>query len=237
MLNLSKNIKRKAFTLAELLIALGVIGLLTAILMPIVSGLMPNQNALMAKKAYYTTETVISSLMNDPYCYPKIRARVGLDDGLGYKKCAKWGGEENKDSLTTPDSSKKLVTLFADKLDIKDSISNYAFKTKDGMIWSFNSTASKFKPNDPNSSIILIVDVNGNDGPNCGQTKQCPKCPDTARTDGFDRFAMRIYARGRIKILDGWAVMAAKVDKKLVGKEEAINCIETNGESAENKCE
>lgn len=71
MFGFMKKIKRKAFTLSELLIALGVIGVLTAIVMPIVFSLAPDQNTLMAKRAFYTTETVISNLMNDNLCYPK----------------------------------------------------------------------------------------------------------------------------------------------------------------------
>ena len=42
----------KAFTLSELLIALGVIGILCAILLPVIFNLMPNQNTMMAKRAY-----------------------------------------------------------------------------------------------------------------------------------------------------------------------------------------
>ena len=90
------NTKKKAFTLSELLIALGVIGILTAILMPIVFSLAPDQNALMAKRAFYTTETIISDLLNDSSCYPKILSRAGLDDGLGYYKCKNGAGTKIK---------------------------------------------------------------------------------------------------------------------------------------------
>ncbi|MDY6359532.1 MAG: prepilin-type N-terminal cleavage/methylation domain-containing protein, partial [Cyanobacteriota bacterium] len=66
---------KKAFTLSELLIALGVIAILTAISMPIIHNLLPDQNVVMAKRAFYTTETIISDLLNYQYCYPKQRAR------------------------------------------------------------------------------------------------------------------------------------------------------------------
>ncbi|MDY6309835.1 MAG: prepilin-type N-terminal cleavage/methylation domain-containing protein, partial [Cyanobacteriota bacterium] len=46
---------KKAFTLSELLIALGVIAILTAISMPIIHNLLPDQNVVMAKRAFYTT--------------------------------------------------------------------------------------------------------------------------------------------------------------------------------------
>ncbi|MDY6309889.1 MAG: prepilin-type N-terminal cleavage/methylation domain-containing protein, partial [Cyanobacteriota bacterium] len=41
-----------AFTLSELLIALGVIAILTAISMPIIHNLLPDQNVVMAKRAF-----------------------------------------------------------------------------------------------------------------------------------------------------------------------------------------
>ena len=217
-----KNIKRKAFTLSELLIALGVIGVLTAIVMPIVFNLMPDQNVLMAKRAFYATEMVISDLMNDSYCYPKLNSRVGLDDGYGYARCKKWGGEENKGSLTNEDSTKKLITLFTDKLDIKGNVdfNNKTFKTKDGIVWKFSDF--NFANNDPDSYVLLTVDVNGDKDPNCGQINASGKCTDKNRKHGFDKFTMRIFARGRIQILDCWAILAVRTDKKLVGKEEAV---------------
>jgi len=238
MFKFINNIKKKAFTLSELLIALGVIGILTAILMPIVFSLAPDQNVLMAKRAFYTTETVISDLLNDPSCYPKILSRAGLDDGLGYNKCKKWGGEENKDSLTSENSADKLVTLFADRLDIKGSITTEgntkSFKTKDGMKWTFSHF--NFANNVPESYVLLTVDVNGDKDPNCGQASTSGKCKENNRTNGFDKFTMRIFARGRIQIIDCWAVMAAKVDKKLVGDDDVTNCNKTDSGTSKEEC-
>jgi len=239
MFGFIKGIKRNAFTLTELLIALGVIGVLTAIIMPIVFNLMPDQNALMAKRAFYTTETVISDLLNDNYCYPKILSRSGLDDGLGYAKCKKWGGEENTGALSNEDSATKLVTLFADKLDIRGSITNQngkkTFQTKDGMVWTFSHF--NFVANKPDSYVLLTVDVNGAKDPNCGQSSTSGQCMDKNKKQGFDRFTMRIFARGRIQLIDCWAIMATKIDKKLVGKEDAV-CNESQDSGTENEeCE
>ena len=217
-----KNIKKNAFTLAELLIALGVIGILTAIAIPIVFSLAPDQNVLMAKRAFFTTETVISNLLNDPNCYPKILSRSGLDDGLGYAKCNKYGGKDNPSKLSIDDASEKLVTLFTNELDLKGEIkkegTKYSFTTKDGIKWTFSDF--NFTANDPDSYVLLTADVNGNKDPNCGQYSASGQCSDKNRTKGFDKFTMKIFARGKIQIIDCWAVMAMKIDKKLVGKED-----------------
>lgn len=224
MFGFMKQIKRKAFTLTELLIALGVIGVLTAILMPIVFSLRPDQNTLMAKRAFYTTETIISDLLNDNFCYPRMSSRVGLDDGMGRSKCKKWGGEENTDAINNENAPAKLVTLFADKLDLKVpiSVTDTSFQTKDGMIWTFSNF--NLEANNADSYALLTVDVNGDKDPNCGQTPASGVCIDSTRENGFDKFTMRIFARGRIQILDCWAVKAVKIDKKLVGKDDNVNC-------------
>ena len=82
----------KAFTLTELLIALGVVAILCAVLMPVVNSLRPNQNILMAKRAYYTVQSVVSELINDDSCYPDKTLsvsdpRVGFDDYYGMEAC------------------------------------------------------------------------------------------------------------------------------------------------------
>ena len=70
---------KKGFTLAELLIALAVIGILISILLPVISNVMPDQNALMAKRAYHAVQSVTSSLINDEACYPNKVYAMGED--------------------------------------------------------------------------------------------------------------------------------------------------------------
>ncbi|MDY6382629.1 MAG: prepilin-type N-terminal cleavage/methylation domain-containing protein, partial [Cyanobacteriota bacterium] len=55
IIHIKTDNKIGAFTLSELLIALGVIAILTAISMPIIHNLLPDQNVVMAKRAFYTT--------------------------------------------------------------------------------------------------------------------------------------------------------------------------------------
>ena len=220
--NDSNFFKRRAFTLSELLIALGVIGVLTAVLMPIIFSLAPNQNVLMAKRAFYTIETIVSDMLNDPNCYPKINARVGFDDGLGYAKCDKYGGKDNPSKLGANNPSEKFITLFTDRLDLKkvettegDSDSTYI--TKDGMEWRFKNL--NFQPAQADSYGIITVDVNSSKhSPNCGDSTGTGKC-EKENAKSFDKFSVRVLARGKIQMLDCWAAKAVQTDKKLVGKD------------------
>lgn len=60
---------KKAFTLAEIMIVLTVIGILTAILMPIAMQSAPDENVLKFKKANATLGTVIRELVNSDKYY------------------------------------------------------------------------------------------------------------------------------------------------------------------------
>ena len=88
---------KKAFTLTELLIAVGVVGVLAVILMPVITNMMPDQNAIMAKRAYYTVQNVVSDMINNGECYPDTSKaaddsvrRIGFDDGYYYPNCENW---------------------------------------------------------------------------------------------------------------------------------------------------
>jgi len=62
-------VKQKAFTLAEIMIVLSVIAVLTAILLPAARNAMPNENVLKFKKAHNALHTAISELVNSDKYY------------------------------------------------------------------------------------------------------------------------------------------------------------------------
>ncbi len=192
----------KAFTITEILVALAVIGVLTAALMPIIHSLVPNQNVLMAKKTFYTIESVVSGIINDTGCYPQIRQRVGFQDGKGYRKCTLWGSSKSESA------NDKFKTLFKDKM----GASSDNFTTSDGVRW----VISNVNFGSSNGNALIIVDVNGNKGPDCGQDSSSTACTD-GRTKGFDKYSVEIYANGKINIKDGWVKDAVKTDAKIVG--------------------
>ncbi len=183
---------------------------------------MPKQNKVMAKRAYYAAQAVVSDLINDDKCYPdKTSAsgssyRAGFDDGYGYKNCKLWGGEENTGTIESEgDKSVKFKTLFRDKLGLSGN--GDTFTTPEGMSWSF-SGGTGFSTSSPTSNgLYLVVDVNGSDEPNCSDTAlaSVTVCADTSIKD-FDQFVMRIYTTGKIEIVGDWAEDAVQVNNALV---------------------
>lgn len=208
-----------AFTLTELLVALGVVAILCAILMPVIFNLIPNQNTIMAKRAYYTIQTIVSELINDEACYPDKTSsvtdrRIGFDDGAGTANCLEWT------NTGSTDSAGKFKTLFRDKLGLDGSADD--FDTADGIQWKFSNAAFN-SGNTTGGSIKLSVDVNGEEDPNCSNTNNYntelgsggSNC--SSRKSGFDRFQVTIYGNGKVEInsSDKWAIEAVKVSKSL----------------------
>ena len=229
------KLNKSAFTLAELLVALAVIGILIAILMPLIMNIMPNQKVVMAKRAHYTIETAVSNLLNDSACYPDEDDRVGLANGWGYADCDLWGGTLNQGTITTEgNAGEKFATLFKEQLQLvknSDRVSSegnpkYNFKTKDGMNWGIQFTAMPWNlANERNvtpGNITIAVDVNGNEeGPNAGDSPYCT----VAFPDGnnscykqnereYDVALFYVNADGAVSAV-GWAKDAINVNKKI----------------------
>ena len=220
----------KAFTLTELLIALGVIGILCAILLPVIFNLLPNQNTLMAKRAYYMVQTVVAEMINDEACYPDLTnavdKRIGFDDGYGYANCLLWGGESATASYieTEQNPSTKFATLFTDKVETSDasvSGTETTFTTK-GMNWKINTNAINTKGYKPNANIYITVDVNGTgdkNRPNCGQSTYSTAlgtvCTEAQKNP--DIFTMVVRTDGKITIGNGFVGKEHKFLDELVG--------------------
>ncbi|MBR1425761.1 type II secretion system protein [bacterium] len=195
---------KSAFTLSEILIAIGVVGVLAAVLLPIVHRLIPNQNILMARRAFGKAQAAVYDLINDTNCYPdKTRdssnSKIGFDDGAGYAKCVKWNASAQDNYCD------KFATLFANKLSVSIDECGRPFTTDDGITWepeSFNN----------DGSMVITIDVNGPDkGPNCSRKV------GTTCTSNWDIFQIKINPNGKMEIGQQWARNAVKVDQDFIG--------------------
>lgn len=140
-----KKITKKAFTMAEVLMVLAVLGIIAAILIPAIATLKPDQNRVMFKKAYYLTERLIAEIINDEELYTTGSSAsnannndVGfVNDGAVLKSdgsgdCQQYADPKNPNSQTICAGgrvasmkasvngvpSNKLCLLFADRLNL-----------------------------------------------------------------------------------------------------------------------
>ena len=234
--------KKSGFTLSELMIALTVLGLLCAALLPTIMKTMPNQNKIMMKRAYYTTSNIVSDMINNPNLYPMIDSDGNETVGFDNTDPVTYGGKTYGGTTPTNDGHgafAKFIDLFSAHLNTDGEIDDEcpsesydpenppispggssgweycrSFTTPDGIAWDLRTT---HKVETFSTTTVITVDVNGANKPNCmqGDSNADTKCKD--RTKNFDRFSMIIKDDGTIEIPENqtWVREALQVSSSL----------------------
>ncbi len=200
----------KGFTLTELMVALAVIGILVAVVTPAIMKTRPNKNKMMIKKSFYTTEQIVSSLINDERLYPDMRDACGegvvpsttdiyCAYGFDYTESVEYEGE-------TYSGDKKFAELFKSRLNVKKEESGndgLVFTTTDGVEWDLTGlkgawpkgqAPGKFSGSTaPSNTGTILIDV---DGPNSGVNKR----QKDSDADSFDQYEIQILSNGKMRI-------------------------------------
>lgn len=181
---------KKGFTIAEVFIALAIVGALTVILFPVVQKSSPDQNKIMLRKTFNTLSQAVSNMSYDDVNYPETPEGTTTDTGQSVPP-----GFNNQSGSYT--AGTKFCTLLAQQLntigpvDCAKSVTCNTvtstwgtFTTADGVDWRIyegpgtvckrtctdsecNTTFPINRSNHAYQSKI-IVDVNGSaKGPNC----------------------------------------------------------------------
>ena len=232
--------KKTAFTLSELMIALTVLGILCATVLPAILRTMPNQNKIMMKRAYYTTANIVSDMINDANLYAPVDnngttgVRFNNTDEVTY-------AGQNYGGTNIQDKAAKFIGLFAVHLNVDGEIEDECpavtidpdappsiapggqsyrkicrlFTTPDGINWDLRT---KYHPEGFGANThVITVDVNGDKKPNCLQGDSDADNACKSRTKNFDRFSMEISNDGTIEIPEeqSWAREALQVSSSL----------------------
>lgn len=213
--------KKLGFTLTEMLIALTIIGIISAITAPTLRGMMPNQNKIMIKRAYNITANVVKDLIDNTTLFSPFDAdgTVVLYKGFDNTNAVVHNGKTYSGSTKFPD-------LFLDSIGATNSTTTTCtvnFKSKRTTINTSYSCTSAITKNGitwfvMNPAIIdvaafITVDVNGNKKPNCSQTDS--SCSN--KTSGFDRFTIQVMNDGEVLLneKDTWAKSSININSNL----------------------
>lgn len=193
---LNSRSSKNAMTLSEVLMCVGVIGLIAAFTLPVLHRIIPTREDSFKKKADYTIQQVVTQLYDDEAMYPR-RSDFYAQGFQNLEKVTinsvDYGGNIKGNASEQKKAKEKFCRLFASKFiisstsDLKcendiaeSSTSNsvtYArgkksFTSKDNIDWYLPVTDFQ------NGAAEIMIDVNGTDLPNCiSGTNGCVK-PD-----------------------------------------------------------
>lgn len=158
--------------------AIVILGIITALTIPVLLNKGPNSGVVLTKKAYTVTEKIVSSLINDPVLYPDRTHEQyqGFDDT-----------ESHGDYSA---GANKFRDAFKAKLNITNDDGD-KFTTPDGLHWDLTNARNWAKNNAADEKYIMI-DINSENLPNCRYNDPACKAPD--------QFWIYIQNNGRIRI-------------------------------------
>lgn len=184
---------KKGFTLAEMIATLGIIGVLAVILMPMLSGVQPNEEMLKFKKAYYIAERVIAELVNDEDLYPDSDVAgapqfFGNTEDIIYKGEHYAGNTKFCELFAAKINKSSEVDCTAGKAFVNGQAPSGSVNTSDSMVWILPITNFA----DANTAEEIQIDVNGNKAPNCFYNATTCARPD--------RFTIKVFQDGRVMV-------------------------------------
>ena len=149
---------KKAFTLAEALIALMIIGVIAALILRTLNRVTPDKEKVMYIKAYHTLEQVVADTINDPSKYDQ---EIGAASAADFSQAPLdlWGTSiSGASGCNSVGQSNALCCFMADKVNIigtGNCSANDNFTTTNGIKWSGVNGGSYPK--------TITVDVNGDE--------------------------------------------------------------------------
>ncbi len=221
--------KKLGYTLAELLITLGIIGGISALIIPAIVSSMPDENKTMYLKTYDTLSETIQALASNSQIYPVCDENNDIN-------CVEHPLLNSHLPLVSPlkddarySNKVKLCNLLALGFGVSTgntacstSAYNYAdstfrnslsFTTTNGMQWRVMQQEYDVSNNRANFQTDIYVDINGNKGDNCMYSNNCKKP---------DRFKFMVAANGEVVPADPMGRRYIATRKSLLKKNYSI---------------
>lgn len=222
-------LKKKGFTLSEVMLTLGVIGTLAAILIPVVFSNMPSTSKIMFRKAHFALEKALGALLQENTAYPTDEMGTASDTGdrtpRGFNfTTATENGTTNKFCFYFVQQLSTNGTMTCPSVTAGAGVTKFA-STLDDVVWYIYLPASDASPNTqfPLSASSyptkIIIDANGAKAPNCftdtGFATYVPNASYKACTNNNpDTFVIGIRYDGKIQVGSGVDAGGKSLDAK-----------------------
>ena len=172
--------KKLGFTLAEIIIAVAVVGAIAAVSIPLVNTVIPDGKKVQVLKTYKQLISLNQELLSSPSIYVESNGCTGLDctqEPLGWSPA----NEILKDYVQ---GDTKYIAILADFLnatefDFSSEVPN--FTTRDGVVWSLSKE-------DEDDLYILTIDIDSS-GDDCIHSDEC---------ENPDQFKFLINPMGKV---------------------------------------
>lgn len=189
--------KKIGFTIMEVLVALAVVGIVAAIVVPQITSVLPDENKLKVLKIQKMLTEINAELLNDKAIYYEVEDGAnGLLIGLASIRTPRIS-PYNNEFFT---GNRKYINLLADKLDYDINRNSTLegnfednFYTKDGIYWEIPNYTVQLIPGNPHTimTYTLLVDFSG-DGVGVDCSYEPVLCPNP------DRFEFTIDTYGKV---------------------------------------
>ena len=198
--------KIKAFTLAEILVTLALVGILTATLVPNVMKVLPDKNKVMFRKAYHSLEQAVHLMINDNNLYPGDQLTAGVQRGFNYTDDTGGSGTTNKFCYHLVDSLNTIGATSCPTTTTESARGINIATTSDGITWYISligTTPTGQFPMTNHYMTKILVDVNGSsNAPNCLSDINCVSYGPSDYTCGCnnpDTFIIGVRYDGRLR--------------------------------------
>lgn len=173
--------RKNAYTLAEVLITIGVIGVLAAIMLPLINKYKPDKNKVLFLRTYDDISTTIANLAHNGDIYP-------VTDGTHSYSKAPLANTASVTYLgkTIPGGDSKLCAAMALYMNYTKYSCDNEDPTQRGFVLE-NGVNVKV------NGLKIAVDINGDKSPNCLYGDNCKKP---------DQFTLQVTPNGYVVITD-----------------------------------
>lgn len=231
---------KKAFTLAETLITMGIIGIVAALTLPAVNQMRPDETKIKYLKAFDALQESVIEIASNKLEYPTHDDNYVYDSPT-HRAPLLHISHSNNGSLSSTNNSwknnSKLCHLLAwtmngnndscspDRLQVdlpnNNQLGNVAFTTPNGIAWYMRISRIRLSNQQEQAEFAenVMIDVNGNDGPNCLYNADNCRYPD--------RFWFMITADGKVTPADPMGKAYIQT-RKTNGRRDMTDYINTN---------